>query len=422
LQPIARSSDLIAQEELPLLPLPLPVLKDVVRLDILEAVRPALLRRFLVAFGAPVAYHGVAITVDRAVGVAGFYEALGQVDSSVPSALKQALVAIGDLANDGGHDHVLATARAHGVDLAADLTERQLNPSELAFAVYLDHRTIFEAAHLRVESSGVRRFVDFRGGGARLDLQLAMARRGQLADELGAWFAARNRTSFCDVRVCDGADEISLLVIHGRPPRAQGVIDGSGAGRELLAYVPDKQDLIIFRKVTGVLSVNAQFPAEQDYYRRAFGRVFFGDEGRFAATEVYTGAPVVECGALALSAQGIPRLSRVRLREARIEMAGPDGLFFVVGTKNDLGPRVDAPYFRCYLENGRVSYLKLAFDIAGRRRPLMVTIAPPNRLVFDRRVAADADVVHEFLLTRGFALVDATVSRACAMTDERMGA
>jgi hypothetical protein len=404
--------------------LSLPVLKDVVPLDILEAVDPALLRRFLAAFGAPVAYHGVAVTVNHAVGVAGLYESLSQPDPSVPTAFKQALVAISDVANDEGHDQLLAAARAHGV-VVADPTGRQLNPSELAFATYLDHRAIFEAAHLRVESSGVRRFVDFRSNGAGFDQSQVMAARAQLADELGSWFAARNRTSFCDVRVSDGADELSFLVIHGRPARAQGVIDGRGAGsgREVLKYVPDKQDLIIFRKTAGVLSINAQFPVEQDYYRRVIGSVMFvGDEGHFLATGVYTGAPLVELGASALSTKGIPGLSRVRLREIRVDVTGSPGRHWTVGDKVDLVPDLDTPHFRCHLENGCVAYLKIAFEIVGRRRPLLVTVTRANRLDFDRRVAGDAALVHEFLLARGFAVLDASVPTTCTMTNPRQGA
>ncbi len=401
---------------------PVPVLKNVTRLDILEAVRPPLLHRFLTLFGPSGARHSTSITSNRSMGIAGLYDELGQVDSPVSNHLRQALLAVTDLADDAGHDRLLAVAAAHAVDLAAMISVQQLNPSELAFSAYLDHRAVFDAAHMYAESSHVRRFVDFHARGLRLDPAHARAKRAQLADEIGRWFGARNRTNFCDVRICDAADETSFLVIHGRPPRAHGVIDGIGAdaGRETLSYVPDKQDLIIFRKATGVLSVNAQFPVEQDFYRRVLGRILFGKEDCFGSTAVYTAGPLLEYGALALSAQGIMGLASVELREMKIQVIGPRRRFWIIGAEDDLAPDLGASYFRCHLERGRVAYLKLALMIEGRKRPLLVKLTPPNRLMFDRRT--HADLVHDFLLTRGFALVDGAALRDRTVTDEQVGA
>ena len=69
-------------------------------------------------------------------------------------------------------------------------------------------------------------------------------------------------------------------------------------------------------------------------------------------------------------------------------------------TDDDLAPMIDSPVGEALLKGAEVRYLKLALEVATRRRPLLVELTPPNKLEHDRRVAAST--VSEFLLARGF--------------------
>ncbi len=69
-------------------------------------------------------------------------------------------------------------------------------------------------------------------------------------------------------------------------------------------------------------------------------------------------------------------------------------------TDDDLSPVLDSAFGDELLRGSEVRYFKLALEVADRPRPLLVEVTPPNRLEYDRRVAADA--VNEFLLARGF--------------------
>jgi hypothetical protein len=169
--------------------------------------------------------------------------------------------------------------------------------------------------------------------------------------------------------------------------------------RSRLSYIREKQDLAVFHKNTGKLAIDAQFPVEQDFYRQVLGQVFFGDAEHFAVRAVYTGQPLVEEGSASLSADGIPGLTHVVLKEVKVVSPTQKRERIQIGSDN-LAKRIDSPWGRAIFEMGEVRYMRMALTIVSQRRPLVMQIITPNQLKYDRRVGAD--IVREFLLARGF--------------------
>jgi hypothetical protein len=375
------------------------LLSNLVSLELLEAVRPELLVRFLRPFEQYLAARGVLLDGVTAAGawIARLHEVLNAVDREMPPELQQALVDIADLTTESAHEHVLAIAKNQQLGLFA--VNARTTPEDLAFGVYLDHRDLFRSAHARTQSAEVRRFVEFYAKDSTLlSGHLSAGGRSRLGSLLGAWFRERNRTGFCDVRVSEVGDEVSFVIIHGRPPRNHGAIE-SDDRRTRVTYVPDKHDVLVFDRRTGRLQVNAQFFREQDFYRRALGRVFWNDDDHFVARPVYTGEPLVEEGAAALDPHGVPGLSEVVLREVKVISNGKDG--GVLDWKaHDLGPILDSPLGRYALLYGDVVQFQLAMVLTGRPRAVRVDVQVPNNLSYDRRVGGE--VVREYLLESGF--------------------
>lgn len=370
-----------------------------VRLDLLEAVKPELLLRFLRPFAAYLSTRGVpldGVAVDHA-WLARLHGSLNDVDPAMPAELQQSLLDVADLTTEGAHEHVLAAAKSQQLGLFTIST--RTTPEDLAFEVYLDHRDLFRAAHARTQTSEARRFVEFSAcSSAPLEGHERSGKHAVLARLVGDWFRGRNRTGYCDVQVTEVADTVTFLIVHGRPPRNHGAIE-SDDRRTRVTYVPDKHDLVVFNRKTRRLGVNAQFSSEQDFYRRVIGRVFWGSDDHFVAQPIYTGDPLVELGASALSPHGVPGLQGVVLRA--LTVASPDPALGVIAWKgHDLGGALASPLGRLVLRHGEIRQFQLALVLSGRPRAVRVDVAVPNHLAFDRR--SGGDIVHEYLLESRF--------------------
>lgn len=369
-----------------------------VRLSLLERVRPETLLRVLRPFEGYLGDQDVHLgdEVDLA-WIGRLHGALCAVDPAMPAALQRALHEIADVAHEEALLQGLELAGERHLALVRPGTK--LTAEDVAFEMYLEHREHFETLLARAQSKEAQRFVEFFASyNAPLEGASDADRIAQLEHRVGSWFANRNCTGFCEVRVLERANEVTLLVIHGRTPRSVGVITEAWA-RGRTSFVPDSIDTVVFDRSTCRLSVNARWPAEQDHYREVMGSVFFGDGGHFLAHEVYTGEPLVEDGARALSPVGIQGLDEVVLQRVEVQDTGV-AAHHLSWRGRDLGHIVGTSAWRAFLDARSVTHIKLALKLRGRRRRVPVEIAPPNRLTYDRRLG-DA-VVREFLLVRGF--------------------
>jgi hypothetical protein len=379
-----------------------------VRLSLLEAVQPPLLASFLQPYASYLSQRDVAVEAiacdPSAIG--RLHAVLNAVDPEMPPALQQALVDIADLATEGAHDQLLAIARSQQLSLFG--LKGPTTPEDLAFRVYLERPDLFRSAQVNARSTGVRRFVEFVASDATPLLDASTtAKRLQLAALASAYFAARNRTGYCEVRVHETASEITFVVIHGRPPRNHGAIESEDS-RTRVAYVPDKEDTLVFDRRSGRLAINAQYTREQDFYRSAVGRVFWGDDDHFVSEPVYTGEPLVLEGPAALGTHGVPGLREVALRELKlkVKLPGATRAREVTIRGDDLARDLRSEWVRSAMGAGAVVAFKLALSLTGRSRPVVVEVLVPNDVSFDRRVGAE--VVREYLLESGFMRVAAT--------------
>lgn len=376
-----------------------PTVKHIVRLSLLERVSPELLLRFLRPFGAYLADRGIALEdcEPNLEWVGRLHAVLTAVDPAMPGRLQQALLDVADLASDQGHEAALQVAGQRQLGLfCAPANEA---PEDLAFRLYLEHGDLFTATHARVKSQEAQRFVDFFPRREVVaDAVTSEAKRVLFVDQLRRWFGGRNRTEFIDVRVSEAQGEVTWLIVHGRPPRNLSVIT-AGATRDRLSFVPDKQDTVHFEVASGRLSVNAQFPAERDFYRQAIGRVYFGADDHFEAH------PVLDCGVLldapeeALSPDGLDELEGVELRELTLEaVSAPfDTMTWKAENLNGVLAK-DLP--QLLTRGRRVTGAVLLLRVRGERRPKSIELVPPNKLKYDRRT--HDGLVREYLFTKGF--------------------
>ena len=329
--------------------------------------------------------------------VGALHRVLVAVDPEMPGKLQQALLDIADLASAQGHEMALELVGERQLVMFGPGSE--LCVEDLAFQMYLEHAELFTASHARVKSQEARRFVDFFSD-ERIELTDydSDATRVQLIHQLRRWFADRNHSEYIELRLSETDDEVTFLVIHGCTPRNVSVIT-SPFSRDRLSFVPDRQDTIVLSKREGRLSVNAQYPTEQDFYRQLFGRVYFGRQNFFESCEVLTGDVLLDDPEAALSVTGLPGLSKVTLRELTLEAHDHphDTLHWKA---YDLRPVLPRELPEVLRRPRKVRQLKLALYFGTSKAAHVVEIIPPNKLTYDRRTGED--MVRQYLSARGF--------------------
>ena len=376
-----------------------PAVKGLVRLSLLERVTPDLLVRFLRPYEDFLTDRGVELdgVEHDHEWVGRLHRLLTRVDPGLPGELQQALLDVADLANTQGHELALELAGERQVSLFPPGSE--LSPEDLAFRLHLEASEIFVASHTRVRSQEARRFVAFYPAVHRPMAEFLVDRkRVLLVNQLRRWFGSRNRSEYVDVRVYDGDDEVTFLVIHGRAPRSLSVIT-SPFSRDRLCIIPDREDTIHFEKPTGKLSVNAQHPSESDFYRKALGKIFFDNDDHFEACSVLSGEPLLEDAEEALSPEGIAGLEAVSLRGVTLKAIG-EPHDKIAWTAKDLRPVLPSDLPRLLDRERQVTWVKLALHLRRYKRPKLVVIEPPNKLTYDRRTGEE--VVRDFLFSRGY--------------------
>jgi hypothetical protein len=377
------------------------VLKNVAPLALLERVSPELLLRFLRPYEAYLQSRGVpveGISPDSA-WVRKLHAALQQVDPEMPTALQQGLVDIADLATEQGLEQALRVSNKEQLNLFTK--DSRVDIIDAPFRMYLDHPREFRASKIRLQATRVERFIEFHPRTSTLMPPLTDAHQKRLREECAKFFASRNRTDFCELQVVESEPEILFVVIHGRAPKTHGIIRSS-TDRSRLSYVRDKHDVILYDKRSGQLSVSAQYPVEQEFYRRTFGRVFFRTLDHFATRMLLTGRPLLDLGATALSAAGLPGIRFVRLRQLRIKEHDGRGTT-VTFDALDLRHLLAQSHLLELLGRGEVLMMKFDIHLEGQKKAVSMQLVPPNRLTQDRRVGAA--LVRSFLLERRFLLM-----------------
>jgi len=385
---------------------PAGVVVSVVRLELLEAVSGLLLERFLWPWKAFLASRGCELDAQPkdAVWVQRLHRIVNAVDSEMPSDLQQALLDVADLATESAHEQVLEVARHNQLELFK--INARTTPEDLAFEVYLDHRELFRAAHVRTQSAAVERYVEYLGRSAALPKDChSRGKQALLARALSASFRERNRTGYCHVQLDETEQELRFLVIHGQAPCSHGAIETDDR-RGRVTYVRDKHDLVVYQKCGQRLLVNAQYACEQDLYRRLFGRIFWDDEHHFCVAPIYTGQPLLEQGAASLRSHGVRGLQKAVLRHIQFESEAQAHSIDWHG--RDLGELLDTPFGRMLRREGDVTAFQLDLLLYGHRRPLAVNVRVPNRVKFDRR--RGTDVVEEYLKEAGFMQVNESIA------------
>jgi hypothetical protein len=321
-------------------------------------------------------------------------EVFTSADEAMPPELLEKLYMLDDLADEAGHDRILAEAERQGVQLNGILGE-DLSPGELAIAVHLQHTRIVRLAHERTIFRKIKNYEEYQGTGTKqLTLKAAKTKCAALEADLAPWFESKNRSRACEIYVYEEKDDIKFEITHGRPYRTDGTIDKK-LRRSRIAWRPQKHDSVVYDTSTGVLKLNAQTPGEKDLYRKAFGKILFDDADYFPDGDIYTLAPLRKPKPTIALVAGI---ESARLTEIWNQIDAESGFVQTSRAYNLLAEaeKRGNPNFA----QGKIVRASFLIKYRSGGRPRKLELRPPNVAIYDR--ARDGEPAEEFMRANEF--------------------
>ena len=293
--------------------------------------------------------------------------------------LLQALETIDDLGTPAGRETI--AAQLNDRQIPAGVLPQNLGPRELALCLFVAQRSngalaeVFSRAHVQLQEGHYRRFNDFTGKkpatirnpqGKLKALEQAILEHCQ-AEDLGG---------HVQVRLFDDDEGTCRFQImrshHTRTPLA--VVPGA-TSRAKIQYRPVHADLVRYEPGLGRLRITARAASIVEFYRRVFGRVFFGD-AEFFGGQVCSLAILQERGRAALKGHGVYGVGRVWMTECIWERGDRERLHIHAADCFETIERLGLP-----LAEGELVQAKFKMEIVGKSaRPLTVTVRVPSRI------------------------------------------
>jgi hypothetical protein len=315
-------------------------------------------------------------------------------DEAMPPDLLQSLYVLDDLADEAGHDRLIAEAERQGVQLNG-IVGADLTPGEFAIAAHLNHASLVRVCHERTIYRNIKNYEEYQATGSKqLTLKTVKAKRTALEQEMAPWFEAKDRSAACEIYVYEEQDDIKFEITHGRPYRTDGTIDKK-LKRSRVAYRPQKHDSVIYDTRTRVLKLNAQSAAEKDLYRKSIGKILFDDADYFPAGDIYTLAPLRKAKPALATVTG---MDSVRMTEVWIQVDDEHGFVQTSRAYNLLtvAERHGNPNFA----QGKIVRASFLIKYRSGGRPRKLELRPPNVAIYDR--ARDGDPAEAFMHANGF--------------------
>jgi hypothetical protein len=317
-------------------------------------------------------------------------------DEELPPSLLEALCILDDLADEAGHDLILAELERDDIPLRAVLGD-DLSHGEFAIAVFVRRPQLVREAHRQIALATLRSYHEFPAvRDAPIALAAATAKLPALEKLLGSWFESKNRTPACRIGLTGQNEDLWFEIVHGRPYRMIGTINAE-LEHDRVGYRPQQHDSVVFRRRGCVLEVNADTAGERDLYRQAFGMAFFENENHFLSRDVYSLESLRRPGAKLTMVSGV---EAARLTQLRAHVDDDQGS--VHTWKNEDLLAAGGPLQSDGLARGKImsaSFL-LTFATGGPPRPLEIRL--PNVALYDR--ARDAGVTEDFLRANEFVI------------------
>ena len=333
-------------------------------------------------------------------------ETMLNLDMTIPKNLLESLYYIETMADNDYFDELHAAAQKRGfVPLNVDPTA-----VDLALWLRLEHPEVVEQLHADIYRNAskqrAKRFESYfpQHGIVKPMLRPDKDTLVKMQNDLDEW--SRTQRRGIGMRVFTTYDEqaVWFMIRHGQPMKRENTVEANGEDG-LVFYRPEKFDILIYYPEDGELAIGVRTKSARIAYSRIIGKYLFDDPYYFnvAGCMKYTLDPIFENGMASLSCRDIPDIQQILLQELCIEY--PNRLLRSETLKGENVMAELTAARRDIIQKKRGIPVMAKFNMTfadGRER--MITITPPNTANYDHET--DHDVVHQWLIARGFIMND----------------
>jgi hypothetical protein len=371
-------------------------LKRFARIQIIKAITPRGLRKFLSPYAGYLARRGFDIgrigddlTDSDARDI---LSVLIHPDAGIPQSLVDALYHVDEMATQNGMELIVSEFRQAGYDLECCPP----TPADVAVLAWITDSSLFEQVCAKQHHRSARTFRLYAGGPVNgLPEPLDESRTAAFEDELNDWSDAMMLGRHCKLFPFIDDHEHCYIVRRGQPFTRVSAIDGDKSSS--IIFQPEAFDIVAYDVRMRQLRVASNSRATRDIYRRLAGKHLFGNEDHFSDRPLFSLLPLVRKGKDALVCDDVPGLAEVRLRKVQI---ADDASRKNTITWEGENIHEDPEFVRRCSRSAQVSRVLLGFRLVGAVRARSFEMRPPNVIVLPR----DEDIVPigQFLKFRGF--------------------
>lgn len=277
-----------------------PMVRKFVSRDFMKTVDLQLLRRLLEPHVAAIGLNWGNLPDDDGARRDALFN-LFSIGENFPQSLQNALHYAKLLSGQAGARILIEQAELSGVDLAAQSADTGAQPDtrSIALLAYLDHRRIFDTAvdrtRLWATSRPLERCAKRSGLRSREDDLLC---RNQFQEDVRRYFLEKYSGTYCDVRWYYEADEVGILVLHGRHRRTTNV-EAEG-GEMTLSFHEIGEDTIRYCADTGRIKIGAASLRDAKKLLNLFAEHLLREPDVFSGAtsdSLYTLEPIQAAGA-----------------------------------------------------------------------------------------------------------------------------
>ena len=379
---------------------------------------PAVFAEFLGTFPEYLQKRGLVLPSHPTAKTMPYDEIIGlfvHIDNDTPEAFLALASAVYNHCHRRMRGSIFSEAKRNNIKL--DLP-RDLSVYDFVMLVRLRYPKIFEAARVRVVMKSQRRYVYFRPffdemAPVKIPGTEALA---TFERNLQSWFRAMDRgVNGVRLFMYEEPNQIWFLIRHGDYLERLGVLDENGEPKDIF-FRPEKYDVVVFDKVTGMLKIRCKWDSMLHQYRMDFGRFLFQDTNFFSAKRgIFTLQPLLDNDFSFQQCANIDGIRSLALAELFYETPGIGGEF--VKRKSKCGnllagydPVKHGSLIPAVVD--QIAYAKFNVTYEGSTQPHVVTVKMGNETTYCRE--DDVEALERWMMLFGFMDCGAKVVSAAA--------
>jgi len=274
------------------------------------------------------------------------------------------------------------------------------SPETLAMNLYINHPKAFDYAFAWYCYYNTPSKLSHHQMPGRISL--AADRMDKFRKEIRDWFSDLAKGKECIVTHYKEDGVAVILIKHGSYIRTVPYWEGDKV--DFHSFRPASEDILLYDKTNGVLSIKATLPKDREQYIKSFGKCLMGDESlatRPDRDSVFTLKPLQDGS---FNWNGNKDIKRIILTKAKFQLPGATEPVVSISSDN-VRKTLEEEDFGFGLDAGELTYARFRFflEIDGKTKKVSFAIIPPDASNHSQKKYAE--IIGAYLEEQGVKLI-----------------